>query len=282
MHFGITIFLTDQTIGITELAREVEARGFESFWLPEHSHIPSSRETPWGGVPGAAPLPDYYSRTLDVFTALGAAAAVTTRLKLATGITLVPQRDHVWLAKEVATLDLLSGGRFLFGIGYGWNKEEMASHGIAYRDRRQLLREKILAVKALWTEEVASFEGEMIHLPPSWAWPKPVQRPHPPIILGADAGPKTIAHLIEFCDGWIPLGRHDLKGRLAAVRTAVEEAGRDPARFEVSAYNFAPDRSQIAELAKLGVDRVIFNLRPRGRDDVLAQLEEITTLVAGL
>ncbi|HKX74107.1 MAG TPA: LLM class F420-dependent oxidoreductase [Acidimicrobiia bacterium] len=275
MNFGITFFLTDQTIGITELAQEVESAGFESLWLPEHSHIPVSRRTPWGGVAGAAPLPDYYSRTLDVMVALGAAAAVTTRLKLATGITLVAQRDHVWLAKEVASLDYLSRGRMIFGIGYGWNKEEMASHGVRYGDRRRLLREKVLLMKELWTKEVAEYDGELIQLEPSWAWPKPVQQPHPPIILGADAGPKTMAHLVEFCDGWIPLGRHDLKGKLAEVRAAV--AGRES--FEVTSFSTRPDAEVVAELTGLGIDRITFNIPPKGRSEVLQRLEQLTRLV---
>ena len=156
---------------------------------------------------------------MDAFVALGAVAATTTQLRLGTGITLVAQRDPIWLAKEVATLDHLSGGRVVFGVGYGWNKEEMASHGVAYKQRRALLREKVLMMKALWTEDVASFEGKLLRLEPSWAWPKPVQKPHPPIIMGGAAGPKTIAHMVEFCDGWMPLStRHDLEGNLTKVR----------------------------------------------------------------
>jgi len=189
MKLGVTMFPTDKAISPVRLAREAEDRGFESLWLPEHSHIPTSRTTPRGGVAGAGPLPEMYWRTIDQFVALAAAASVTSHILLATGVCLVAQRDPIWLAKEVASLDTLSGGRVLFGIGYGWNKEEMAQHGIAYQDRRRILREKILAMQALWTEDVASFEGEFVHLEPSWAWPKPVQHPHPPIILGGDAGP---------------------------------------------------------------------------------------------
>ena len=211
MQIGVEIFPTDQTIGAVELAREVEARGFESLWFPEHSHIPTRRATPWGGREGAPPLPEFYWRTFDPFVALGACAAVTTTLKLATGICLVAQRDPIHTAKEVASVDALSNGRFLFGVGYGWNKEEMAQHGTAYGERRAILRENILAMKELWANDEASFEGEYVTIEPSWSWPKPTQQPGPPIILGGDAGPKTAAHIAEFCDGWMPIGgRHAL------------------------------------------------------------------------
>jgi probable F420-dependent oxidoreductase len=203
MHIGVEIFPTDQTIGVVELAREVEARGFESLWFPEHSHIPTSRATPWGGKEGAPPLPEFYWRTHDPFVALGASAAVTTTLKLATGICLVAQRDPIHTAKEVASVDSISNGRFIFGIGYGWNKEEMAQHGTSYGDRRAILRENILAMRSLWTDDEASFSGEHVSIEPSWAWPKPVQRPGPPIVLGGDAGPRTAADIAEFCDGWM-------------------------------------------------------------------------------
>jgi probable F420-dependent oxidoreductase len=280
MQFGISIFLTDLTIGAAEMAVAAEERGFESLWIPEHSNIPVSRETPWGGMEGAAPLPDYYARILDPFVALAAGAAVTSRLRLATGITLVAQRDHLWLAKEVASLDLVSQGRFLFGIGYGWNREEMASHGVTYSQRRKLVREKVRAMKALWTGEVASFEGELVRLEPSWAWPKPVQKPHPPIILGAAAGPRTITDLVDYCDGWIPLGRHELSGRLPAVRQALAEAGRDPATFEVTAYNTRLEAARLEELAELGVSRVVFNVTPQSPPEVLARLDEIAAFTA--
>ena len=180
MHIGVEIFPTDTTIGAVELAREAEAHGFESLWFPEHSHIPTRRTTPWGGREGAPPLPEFYWRTHDPFVALGACAAVTSTIKLATGICLVAQRDPIHTAKEVASVDSISGGRFLFGIGYGWNKEEMAQHGTPYLERRAILRENILAMKQLWTNDEASFEGDHVTIEPSWAWPKPTQQPHPP------------------------------------------------------------------------------------------------------
>ncbi len=280
MKFGVSIFPTDTTIRPDDLAREVEARGFESLWFPEHSHIPVSRETPWGGVKDAAPLPEQYWRSHDQFVALAFAASVTSTLRLGTGITLIAQRDPIWTAKEVASLDYLSGGRVLFGIGYGWNKEEMANHGVEYLERRALLREKVLMMKSLWTDDVASFEGEHISLQPSWAWPKPVQRPHPPIILGGAAGPKTTADLVEFCDGWMPLAtRHDIGGQIQRVREAVAAGGRDPEGFDITASGSRADN--IEELEAIGVDRIIFNLPSAPEDVVLAKLEDLADRIGG-
>jgi len=274
MRFGVFFFPTDTAIRPDHLAREVEDRGFESLWIPEHSHIPTSRVTPWGGVEGAPPLPEHYWRSHDAFVALSFAAAVTSTLRLGTGVALVAQRDPIWTAKEVASLDVLSGGRLLFGIGYGWNKEEMAQHGVGYGQRRTVLREKILMMKALWAADVASFEGELLRLEPSWAWPKPAQNPHPPIIMGASAGPKSIADMVEFCDGWMPLAtRMDIVGEVERVRDAVARAGRDPSLFEVTAYGARADNVEL--LADAGVDRAVFNLRSLGPEDTLPYLDRI-------
>jgi probable F420-dependent oxidoreductase len=281
MKFGLFIFPTATTPSPVDLARAAEDSGFESLWFPDHSHIPVSRETPWGGVKGAAPLPEWYWRHLDQFVALAAAAAVTTTLKLGTGITLVAQRDPLWLAKEVASLDFMSGGRVIFGIGYGWNKEEMASHGVAYGQRRALLREKVLMMKELWTKEEASFHGELLHLEPSWAWPKPVQRPHPPILMGAAAGPRTIADMVEFCDGWMPnIARHDLDHRLGEVRQAIAQAGRDPATFEISTTGTRRDPQVIEHLQQLGVERVLMALPQGSADEAFDRVGELADLAA--
>lgn len=272
MKYGVSIFPTDTSIRPDELAREVEDRGFDSLWFPEHSHIPSSRATPWGGAKNAPPLPEQYWRTLDQFVALAYAASVTPTLKLGAGISLLAQRDPIWTAKEVASVDHLSGGRVIFGIGYGWNKEEMASHGTAYLQRRALLREKVLMMKALWTQDEAAFEGDLLSLEPSWAWPKPVQKPHPPIIMGADPGPKTLADMIEFCDGWIPNAvRYDIAEQILRVKEAIADAGRDPAAFEVTAYSAKRDR--IDDLTEAGVDRIVFTLPPLGSDVVVPRLD---------
>jgi probable F420-dependent oxidoreductase len=279
MDIGICIFPTDQTINPVELAREAEARGFESLWFPEHSHIPTSRATPWGGRVGAPPLPDYYWRTHDPFVTMGACASVTTTLKLATGICLVAQRDPIHTAKEVASVDSLSDGRLLFGIGYGWNKEEMAQHGTDYLRRRELLRENVLAMKALWTEDEASYNGELVQIESSWSWPKPIQKPHPPIILGGAAGPKTAAHIAEFCDGWMPIGgRHALEG-WAEVVTACEAIDRDPATVELGVFAAPPSEEKLTELVAQGVTRGVFFMPQGPRDEVMAELERVTPLV---
>jgi probable F420-dependent oxidoreductase len=275
MKLGVSIFATDKTIDPATLARAVEERGFESLWFPEHSHIPTSRRTPWGGQADAPPLPEMYWRTHDQFVSLTAAAAVTTTLKVGSGITLVAQRDPIWLAKQVASVDVLSGGRMLFGIGYGWNKEEMAQHGVDYRTRRALLREKVLLMQQLWTDEEASFAGDLLQLEPSWAWPKPRQQPHPPIIMGGGAGPKTFAHIMEFCDGWMPIfGRHPIADRLQEMRRAAELAGRDPASIEVGVFSAPRDPAQLATLAAAGVARAVFSLPAVEPEAVLAKLDK--------
>jgi probable F420-dependent oxidoreductase len=278
VQFGISMFPTDQAMGPVDLAREVEARGFESLWFPEHSHIPVSRRSPWGGVKNANPLPEYYSRTLDQFVGLAAAASVTTTLKLGTGITLVAQHDPIWLAKQVASLDVLSEGRVLFGIGYGWNKEEMADHGVAYLERRAILRENVLAMKELWTKDVAGFEGAHVRFEPSWAWPKPAQHPHPPIILGGAAGPRTIKDIVEFCDGWMPIvGRHDLFSGIESVRQAVRDAVRKPIEVSVSGAKIGP--ADVERYAEAGVSRVVISIPPREAADVVRRLDGYAGLV---
>ncbi len=275
MEFGLVIFPTDQAIPPVELAVAAEARGFESLWFPEHSHIPVSRETPWGGYKGMPTLPEEYKRTLDQFVALGACASATRHLKLGTGITLVAQRDPVWLAKEVASLDYLSNGRVLFGIGYGWNREEMRHHGIAFKDRREILREKVLLMKALWTQEEASFHGKHIKFEKSWAWPKPVQKPHPPIIMGAAAGPKSYSDIVEFCDGWMPVGGlHDFEGGLRGLRQACADAGRDPATIELTLFfSLGFDPESIKAYADAGVKRIVLPLPPKPAAEVLPMLD---------
>lgn len=273
MKYGVFIFPTDTSIRPDSLAREVEDRGFESLWFPEHSHIPTSRLTPWGGREGAPPLPDQYWRIQDQFVALAFAAAVTTKIRLGTGITLLAQRDPIWTAKEVASLDALSDGRLEFGIGYGWNKEEMAQHGTPYLERRALLREKLLLMRALWTEDEASFDGDLLELDSSWAWPKPAQQPHPPVIMGASAGPKTIADMMEFCDGWLPNSQSPkLADDVSKVREAVSEAGRDADSFEIS--GFSAKIHMVDQLIEVGLDRVIFTLPPLGPDVVIPKLDE--------
>jgi probable F420-dependent oxidoreductase len=282
MHIGLTIFPTDQTIDPVEVARESEARGFESLWFPEHSHIPASRETPWGGMAGAPPLPEFYWRTHDPFVALAACAAVTSEIKLATGICLVAQRDPIHTAKEVASLDRISGGRFLFGIGYGWNKEEMAHHGTKYGERRAILRENILAMKQLWTEDEASLDGDHVSFSSSWAWPKPTQEGGPPIVLGGNAGPRTAADIAEFCDGWMPIrGRYPLDAWEHVV-AACEERGRNPDEITRGVFGAPTSEEKLTELAEMGLSRAVIVLPQGPRDEVMAKLDELAPLVAAM
>ena len=281
MRIGLVIFPTDTGIQPVELGREAEARGFDSLWFPEHSHIPVSRRTPWGGREGAPPLPEEYWRTHDQFLALAAVAATTTTLKIATGITLVAQRDPIWLAKEVATLDVLSGGRFLFGIGYGWNHEEMESHGVDPRTRRRLVREKILAMKELWAHDEAEFHGEFVDFERSWAWPKPVQAPHPPIVIGASPTPLHFRHIVEYGDHWMPIeGRFPVADGWSALQQAASHAGRDPSTLGLGVFNAKPDSAHLAGLRDLGASYVALGLPALDRDAALAKLDEYAPLVA--
>ena len=281
MKIGLVIFPTDKSIQPVELAREVEARGFESLWFPEHSHIPTSRETPWGGRANAPPLPEMYWRSHDQFLALSACAAVTRTLRLGTGITLVAQRDPIWLAKQVATLDSLSHGRFELGIGYGWCVEEMRNHGLDYGQRREILREKILAARALWTEEEAAFAGEHVHFEKSWAWPKPHQQPHPPIVMGGAAGPRTAAHIAEFCNGWMPLGgAYDLDGGLRRIAEACSRLGRNPEEIKLSMfYSRGVDQAQLKEAEDRGALRAILPVPSEGAEVVLPLLDNYAKLI---
>ncbi len=259
MDIGVFIFPTDQTIDVVELGRMVEDLGFESLWFPEHSHIPSSRTSPWGGRKGAPPLPEQYWRTHDQFVALGAIAATTTTLRLGTGICLVAQRDPLWTAKSVASLDAISQGRVLFGIGYGWNVEEYQNHGHDFTSRRARLRECVLAMKELWTSEEPSFNGDHLSIEPSWVWPKPTQSPHPPIIMGGAAGPKTAAHIAEFCDGWMPIAAPSADA-MEIVQSAWNEAGRDPQGPHMGIFRAEPSPEAVQEHAANGVDRILFEL----------------------
>jgi probable F420-dependent oxidoreductase len=276
MDLGLTMFPTDTAIAPDRLAREAEDRGFESLFFPEHTHIPISRRTPY---PAGGLLPDEYSHSLDPFVALGAAAAVTSRLRLGTAVCLVAQRDPIVLAKEVASLDHLSGGRVVFGVGYGWNVDEMEDHGVVPSTRRALVREKVLAMKGLWDDEVARFDGEHVRFEPSWSWPKPVQRPHPPILIGGGPGPILFQHVVEYASGWMPLtgvGSSDVR---AALRTAAEEAGRDPASVEVVPVWARADRPTLEHYATLGITRAILGLPAVPADQMLPILDDYRKLM---
>ena len=232
VKLGVTTCLTDQSIGPCDLARALEERGFSSLYLPEHTHVPMSRKTP-PPLGGHADMPAYYQRCLDPFVALSAAAAVTSRLTVATGVCLVAQRDPIVTAKAVATLDLLSHGRVVFGVGFGWNREEIEDHGIDFRRRRERGREHVLAMQQLWANERASFAGEFVRFEESWSWPKPVQQPRPPVLIGGFGGPKLFAHIAEYADGWYAMGLANLERMLPDLHRAMEAAGRDPARLRI-------------------------------------------------
>ncbi|REE98953.1 LLM class F420-dependent oxidoreductase [Thermomonospora umbrina] len=273
MDFGISTFVTDEGIGPAALGRALEERGFASLFLAEHTHIPVSRETPW---PGGAELPRWYYRTLDPFVALTAAAAATERLRVGTGIALVIQRDPIVLAKEVASLDLVSGGRAVLGIGAGWNREEMRNHGTDPRTRMALLRERVLAVKELWTKDEAEFHGEFVDFDPVFSYPKPVQHPHPPVLIGG-SGPTTFDRVVEFGDGWMPIlgrGTENLPARIAELR---ERAGR---RVPVTVFGAPPRPDVVDELRAAGVDEVLFGLPTEPTDATLVRLDKIADLIA--
>src|SRR5215467_9510858 len=256
MDHGVVMFPTEYSMAPDDLARALEERGFESVWFPEHTHIPASRKSPW---PGGGDLPRDYWSAYDPFMALMAAAGATKRLKLGTGICLVIERDPIVTAKEVATLDRLSGGRVLFGIGGGWNAEEMENHGTAFKSRWRMLRERILAMKEIWTKEEAEYHGEYVNFDKIWAHPKPVQKPHPPILMGGD-GPTTFDRVLEYCDGWVPIGVRspNLPEKIADLRRRAEEAGRDPMSLSVSIFGMKPDPGAVDEMEKAGAQRMIY------------------------
>ncbi|PYM90941.1 MAG: LLM class F420-dependent oxidoreductase [Candidatus Rokuibacteriota bacterium] len=277
MHYGVFIFPTDYSIRIDELARAAEERGFESLFVTEHTHIPTSRRSPFAG---GGPLPKEYWHTLDPFVGLMAAAAATRRLKVGTGICLVVEHDPITLAKTIATLDLLSNGRFLFGIGGGWNAEEMEDHGTVFKSRFQLLRERILAMKEIWTKETPEYHGDFVDFDPMWSYPKPVQKPHPPVLLGGESA-YTLQRVVDFCEGWFPRGRNAdaiLPG-LADLRARAAKAGRDPKTISTSVFGAKAERATLDTYVGAGITRAIFRLPSEGRDAVLPLLDQYAKLI---
>ncbi|GAB7109099.1 LLM class F420-dependent oxidoreductase [Streptomyces phaeofaciens JCM 4814] len=283
MRIAVTIFLTDETITPTRLARELEQRGFAGLYLPEHTHIPVERTTPY---PAGGDLPREYGRTLDPFVALGQAAAVTRALGLGTGITLVAQHDPIDLAKQIATLDHLSGGRFTLGLGYGWNVEEAADHGVAWRERRESVRDRMGLMRALWSDEPTPYDGPYARVRASHAHPKPAQKPRGPVVgprtlIGGAAGPKLFSHICEYADGWLPIGGRGLSQTVPALRTAWAEAGREPSALQVVPYAVLPSAGKLAHYADLGIEEVVLQLPPAGETEVLRLLDEYSAHVTG-
>ncbi len=277
MHLGVTMFSTDGAMPPGDLARAAEERGFASLYVPEHTHIPVSQSTPTPTGDGV--LPDYYKRSLDPFVALTMAAAATERLRVGTGICLVAQRDPIVTAKSVASLDHLSGGRFVFGIGFGWNADEIEDHGVDMRGRRDVAREHVLTMQRIWEDDVASFDGEFVQLPPSWSWPKPVQQPWPPVLVGGAAGPKLFAHIAEYADGWIPIGGAGVREVLPDLQRAVEAAARDPATVGIVPFGTIPDPGKLDYYQSIGVEEVVLRVPIGGPDIVLPVLDDYAKLV---
>ncbi|WIM10346.1 LLM class F420-dependent oxidoreductase [Enhydrobacter sp.] len=271
MDLGVCYFPTDYGIDMTELGRALEERGFKSLFVPEHTHIPLSRRTPF---PGGGELPRRYSHTHDPFVALSFAAAATRRLKVGTGILLVPQHEPIVTAKAIASLDQLSGGRFVFGIGGGWNVDEMENHGATHATRFKIMREHVLAMKALWTQDEASFHGEFVKFDPTWSWPKPRQKPYPPILLGGETD-HTLRRIIEYCDGWLPRPRgFDPVQGIDRMRRMASEKKRDPASLSVTVFAAPPDAAVLESYAKAGIDGALLAIPDSSRDEILRQLDQ--------
>lgn len=273
--FGVQIFPTDQTIGPVELARAVEERGLDSLFFPEHTHIPASRKTPF---PGGGDLPEWYWRSHDPFVALAAAAAVTERIKLGTGICLVIERDPITLAKECASVDVISNGRLILGIGAGWNREEMENHGADYKNRWKIVREKVLAMRQIWTQDEAEFHGEFVDFDPIWSWPKPVQAGGPPVWLGANTK-WTFDRVAEYCDGWMPIGGSG-HGGMDNLAAAFKKRKRSMDGIAIALFGAPAEVDKVKGRIEQGFTDIIFSLPQSSRDKVLARLDIVADIAA--
>jgi probable F420-dependent oxidoreductase len=279
MDFGASMFFTDYSMAPGDLARALAERGFESVWAPEHSHIPLSRATPF---PGGGEIPKQYYDVMDPFVSLTMAAAATTRLKLGTGVCLVIQRDPIQTAKLVASIDQVSGGRFLFGVGGGWNAEEIADHGVEFKTRFKLMRERIEAMKEIWTKTKPEYHGELVDFPPMMTWPKPVQKPHPPVIVGG-AWPHSARRAVRYGDGWVPNASRpqypDVTDFLPQFREMAQEAGRDPASVPVTVFGVTEDLDRLKRYRDQGIARGIVTLPAAKEDQVLPILDRWAALI---
>jgi probable F420-dependent oxidoreductase len=277
MQFGLSMFITDETIAPVALGRAAEDAGFQALFVPEHTHIPASRESPW---PGGDELPREYSHTLDPFVALSAIAATTERLRVGTGIALIVERDPITLAHEAASLDHISGGRFELGVGAGWNFEEMRNHGTDPGMRFRVMRERVLAMREIWTHEEASYHGEFVAFDRIWSWPKPVQRPHLPVLVGG-TGPRVLDRVLEYGDAWFPNLRDldELAARIAELQRRAADAGRE--RIPITYFGLRDaDDEKLDKLAAAGVDRVLLMLPPADADETLPRVERYAELAA--
>ena len=280
MDFGASMFFTDYSMTSANLAKALEERGFESIWAAEHSHIPLSRKSPWGG---GGELPKQYYDVMDPFVTLTAAACVTKTLRLGTGVCLVNQRDPIQTAKLVASIDQVSGGRFLFGVGNGWNQDEMENHGTVFASRHKLVRERIEAMKAIWTQTKAEYHGEFVNFDPMMTWPKPVRKPHPPVIIGG-AYPYAARRAVRYGDGWIPLagrpGQYgDVFDYVPKFREMLTEAGRDATTFPISLFSSSDDLDTLKRYRDLGIVRAVVSLPAAKEDVVLPILDRVAALM---
>ena len=275
MRLGITVFLTDRDVAPDVLAAAAEERGFDSLFLPEHTHLPVRADRPPALVEGVRP--DDYRRGLCPLVALSSAVSTTRRIQLGTGILLVAQHDPIVLAKQVATIDHLSGGRFTLGIGFGWNQAEAEDHGVDFARRRAIVREHVLCMQALWTQEQAEFHGEFVDLPPAWAWPKPKRQPR--VLIGGGSGDQVLAAVAEYADGWMPIGGSGLAEDIPRLHHLAEAQGRDPATITVIPFGTMGTEPKLAHYSSLGVTEVVLRVRSGATDAVLAQLDALATLV---
>ena len=273
LAFGASMFFTEYSMTPVELGQALEQRGFESVWAPEHSHIPLSRKTP---PAGGGELAKKYYDTMDPFVTLTAAAMATKTLKVGTGVCLVAQRDPIQTAKLVASIDQVSGGRFLFGIGNGWNQDEMENHGTVFATRHKLARERVEAMKTIWTQTKPEYHGEFVNFDPMMAWPKPVQKPHPPVIVGG-AFPYGARRAIAYGDGWVPHRARpqygDVSDFLPQFRQMARDAGRDPASIPVTLFGVPRDLDLLRHYREIGIARVVISLDSAGAEDVLPKLD---------
>jgi probable F420-dependent oxidoreductase len=278
MKIGAVMFSTTDSMPPAELARELEDRGFESLWVPEHTHVPLSRTTPFIG---GGPMPRPYYEIFDPFLTLNTAAAVTKKLKIGTGIALVVQRDPIVTAKMVSTIDQLSDGRFLFGVGNGWNQDEIENHGTVFATRNKLARERIEAMQTIWTQDEPSYHGEFVNFGPMNQWPKPRQKPHPPIIVGG-AFPHAARRAIRYGNGWIPRAdrlEHDGIGVvIAKFHQMADEAGRDPDSLPITIFRVPDDLAKLRFCQEIGVDRVVFSLPAEKSRAILPILDRWTAV----
>lgn len=305
MKFGLTLMFTDQTPDITDVAPMVDERGFESMWIGEHTHLPvdtiyhyADEKYATGETVKAGYVPDFYRRMPDPFILLAAAAAVTTRVNIGTCISLAAEHNPIVLAKETATLDQISNGRFKFGVGYGWNALEMQNNGFDIKNRRPMMREKIAAIKALWTNDIAGFDGEFVSFLDSWSYPKPAQSPHPPVLLGAAPNDATFRDVVDWADGWIPVAgflNTDLADSIRRLRSMAVDAGRDWESIEITLVNpegamggkrsreefmrRLPTADDVKHLAEIGVARATFGIPMTDLSFIEWSLDEVGTLM---